>query len=145
MIFASGTPKAFDAQNQLIGVVQLYFLRALAVAAITLCLVYWAHLSGMTENGIGRFDLLSLEVRAAHSVLAFTLAFASLGLWFVSSWGIVLWLACSILQIAMYTVWSDVFGERPIGVALIVAILLIIAVLMTLSFLETRKRYLQGF
>lgn len=96
-----------------------YFLQVLAFICMGMALVYWAQLLGMTTDQARRFDLLDTNPRIVYTILVVTLPFAALGLWFKSSWGIVVWIGCSVLQIAMHALWADIYGEFRLRLAYI--------------------------
>jgi len=103
------------------------FLRILAVFCLVNALVYWAQLIGISGRNDLRFDELDANARMSYTALAVVLPFAGLGLWFTSSWGIAVWLASALTQIAMHSYWTALYGERPLLLASIALAAMVLA------------------
>lgn len=67
---------------------------------------------GTTET----FSDLSLPWRSAAVTLLFVDVFAAVGLWIGATWGPVIWAVALVVEVSMYTVFSDVFGSYPFRV-----------------------------
>lgn len=104
------------------------FLRLVAVICLLFGIQYWGMLTGYLLGGRARFDLLILPWRVAGAALAVLYPVAALGLWLAVSWGPVIWVLVAGGQVAMYTVWPQIFGfHMPIvamnaGIAVVFAI-----------------------
>lgn len=88
------------------------FLRLVAIVALLLGLQYWGLLVGVTDGGGGRFDLLNVPWRVAATALAVIFPVAGIGLWMTVSWGPVIWCIGALVQVAMYGIWSHIFGQN---------------------------------
>lgn len=115
------------------------FLRLVAVVCLFFGIQYWAMLTGFLLEGRARFDLLALPWRVAGAGLAVLYPVAALGLWLTVSWGPVIWVIVAGAQVAMYTVWPQIFGFHLPVVILNGAIALIFAILRISLVLQRRK------
>jgi hypothetical protein len=115
------------------------FLRLVALACLVFGIQYWAMLTGFLLEGRARFDLLSLPWRVAGSGLAVLFPVAALGLWLTVSWGPVIWVLVAGAQVAMYTVWPQIFGFHLAVVVLNAMIVVIFAIFRTALFLQRRR------
>ncbi len=115
------------------------FLRLVAVVCLFFGIQYWAMLTGFLLEGRARFDLLALPWRVAGSGLAVLYPVAALGLWLTVSWGPVIWVIVAGAQVAMYTVWPQIFGFHLPVVILNGAIALVFATLRITLLLQRRK------
>lgn len=91
----------------------VWFLRIMSVFAMISGLSYWVQLVGIAGDSLPRFDLLPVHWQVPCTVLAVLFPCASMGLWMLTSWGIVLWAAALMIEIAMYGIWSDTYSYRP--------------------------------
>lgn len=124
----------------------VWFLRFLGVVCLFGALNYWAQLTGFIDiSDDRRFDELSANARMSYTALALVLPFAGLGLWFQSSWGIVLWVSCVILQFCMYTLWDAIYGRNPVLLALIAAAAFILAGYLIWLTIQQRNARLSGY
>lgn len=124
----------------------VWFLRFLGIVCLIGALNYWAQLTGFIDiSDDRRFDELSASARMSYTALALVLPFAGLGLWFQSSWGIVLWVSCVILQFCMYTLWDTIYGRNPMLLALIAAAALILAGYLIWLAIQQREARLSGY
>lgn len=124
----------------------VWFLRFLGVICLGGSLIYWSQLIGFTlSEPARRFDLMPATGRMAYTSLALILPFAGLGLWFQSSWGIVLWIVCVVLQFCMYTLWSAEFGQNPVLLALISCAAIILAAYLIWLIIQRRNARLRGY
>lgn len=90
---------------------------------------------GMTMDG-SDFSDLSTAWRAAATTLVFVDLFAAVGLWIEATWGPVMWAVALVVEVAMYTVFSDMFGESTWRVLAHIAVFL---AFLVLSFLDWRR------
>lgn len=88
------------------------FLRMVALSCLVFGVQYWGMLSGYLLEGRARFDLLNLPWKVAGAGLSVLFPVAALGLWLTVSWGPVVWVIAAGAQVAMYTVWPDIFGAN---------------------------------
>lgn len=82
------------------------------------------------------FDSLSPAKRASAVTLLLVDLFAAVGLWVGAAWGPVMWAVALAVEVAMYTLFSHLFGSYPLRV--FVHGCLFIGFL-ALSFLEWRR------
>lgn len=119
----------------------VWFLRAMAVVAMVTGLSYWAQLVGLSNEQLPRFDLLPVHWQVPCVILAVLLPVASMGLWSLSSWGIVLWTVACVIQISIYGIWSDRYASRPeIVVALTGALAVLLGFIVILAVQRFRER-----
>ncbi len=122
-------------------IVFVWFLRLMAIIAMISGLSYWSQLTGIGSADLPRFDELPVHWQVPWVVLAVLLPCASMGLWMLTSWGVVLWAAASVLEIAVYGVWSDSYISRPTVVfGHIVALTLLAAILIVIALQRYRDR-----
>jgi hypothetical protein len=116
------------------------FLRMIAVSCFWFGLQYWGMLVGYTLEGRARFDLLSVPWQVAAPALAVLFPVASLGLWLVASWGVVLWVIAATIQILMYVIWWDVFGHNNVVPLLHLVVAALYVVFRVSLWLEERRK-----
>ncbi|MAZ15710.1 MAG: hypothetical protein CL535_05185 [Ahrensia sp.] len=122
-------------------IVFVWFLRLMAIIAMISGLSYWSQLTGIGGADLPRFDELPVHWQVPWGVLAVLLPCASMGLWMLTSWGVVLWVAASILEIAVYGVWSDSYISRPtVVIGHIVALTVLAAILVVIGLQRYRDR-----
>ena len=122
-------------------VVFVWFLRLMSIIAMISGISYWSQLTGIGNADLPRFDELPVHWQVPWVVLAVLLPCASMGLWMLTSWGVVLWAAASILEIAVYGVWSDSYLSRPMVVfGHIVALTVLAAILIVIGLQRYRDR-----
>ena len=88
-----------------------------------------------TPDGLTFADLSPARRSGAITLLLVDL-FASVGLWVGAAWGPVIWAVALVVEVSMYTLFSDLFGSYPIRVA--IHSLLFVGFL-ALSFAEWRR------
>lgn len=101
-------------RQSLLEILFVIFLRLVAVSCFAFGMVYWGKLVGFSDGGAMRFDLMTAPWKVAASTLAVLFPVAALGLWHSVSWGPVLWFMAATGEVAMYNVWPELFGQRPI-------------------------------
>lgn len=111
MVTLSGEMK--EQRQSVVQTVFVWFLRAMAAVAMIAGLSYWAQLIGLSNNTLPRFDLLPVHWQVPCVILAVLLPVASMGLWMLTSWGIVLWTAACLIEISIYGVWAGSYMPRP--------------------------------
>ena len=82
------------------------------------------------------FSDLSTAWRAAATTLVFVDLFAAVGLWVEATWGPVMWAVALVVEVSMYTIFSDLFGESTWRV---LAHVVVFVVFLVLSFLDWRR------
>lgn len=88
----------------------IWLLRIVSMVLLAFSTGYWAKLTGIADNNI-RFDTISTEWKVAATTLVVLQPVASLGLWGGWRWGVVLWIFIAIIEVTMYGVYSDIFGQ----------------------------------
>ncbi|KPF56088.1 MAG: hypothetical protein KJ981_12220 [Alphaproteobacteria bacterium] len=116
------------------------FLRVVALSCLWFGLQYWALLVGYSQNGLGRFDLLSTPWRVAATGLAVVFPVAALGLWVAGSWGPVMWLLAAGGQMLMFTVWPEIFGRNTLAVTMHSVVFVVFVVFRLALWLEGRHK-----
>jgi hypothetical protein len=112
------------------------FLRLVALGCLFMAFKLWASLIGYLDGGVGRFDLLSADIKAADASLAVLYPVAAIGLWLRGAWGPVIWTAASALQVAMHQGFPQIFGQDhlkmlSIGVTALVYLVLRLVVIFS--------------
>jgi hypothetical protein len=95
------------------------FLRAVALACLLYAVRIWGELTGYSQGGRMRFDLLGSDMMAVKASLAVLYPVAAVGLWLKGAWGPVIWSAASGLELVMYQGFPQIFGAHPMKVATI--------------------------
>lgn len=118
----------------------VFFMRMIAATCFWFGMQYWAMLVGYSLEGRARFDLLDLPWRVIAPALAVLFPVASLGLWLAVPWGAVLWTMAAIIQILMYVVWPEIFGENHLVPLLNVLVASLYVVFRLALWLEGRRK-----
>ncbi|MCX8998981.1 DUF6163 family protein [Rhizobiaceae bacterium BDR2-2] len=132
---SNGPPK-----NTMTETLFVVFLRMVAISCFWFGMQYWALLVGYSGGGGARFDMLDPAWRAACVSLAVVFPIAALGLWLVVSWGPVIWACAALVQVLMYTVWRDIFGNNLTVPIMHAVILCVYALFRIALFLERREK-----
>jgi hypothetical protein len=90
-----------------------------------------------TPDGLSFADLTPAKRSAAITLLLVDL-FASVGLWVGAAWGPVMWAVALAVEVAMYTVFSELFGSYPLRVLVHSCLFL---GFLAVSFVEWRRAY----
>jgi Family of unknown function (DUF6163) len=98
--------------------------RLLGLVALGLSLTEFARLVGIGGLDPSRFDLMPVAWRVAATMLAVFYAAAGFGLWQVTNWGFAVWAFAGLAQIAMHTLYSNVFGVNFSVVAVLVLLII---------------------
>lgn len=117
-----------------------WFHRAVALFGLLCGLFYWARLIGINDGPEWRFDLMSVHWQVASVTLAVLFPFAASGLWMVTSWGAVIWFLGAAIEIGIYAGFPELFGSRPVLVAVHILIASAYGGLRTALFLRRRQR-----
>jgi Family of unknown function (DUF6163) len=89
----------------------------------------------LTPDGLAFADLEPTKRAGAVTLLVVDL-FASVGLWIGAAWGPVMWAVAFAIEVAMYTLFSDLFGSYPLRV-FVHAVLF--AGFLAVTFMEWRR------
>lgn len=118
-----------------IATIRVMYVRVLSLVFMTLGLYQWAVLLGAIPTSRPDFFTLSLQAQAV--ILFFMVAnlVASIGLWMMATWGIVVWFAAAGTRIVRHTVFAASLGWLPVATSIEV---LLIAGYLVLVILETR-------
>ncbi len=94
----------------------VYYLMGVAILLLGAGLVRAGLILGITPTGES-FETMNLSARTGAVVLVFVDLFAAVGLWIRAIWGPLMWAVAVIVETAMYTALSDLFGAHPARVA----------------------------
>lgn len=130
---ASGTGERFVRTGM------LWLQRIAGLALFAIGVGYWVRLVGVFPGPNWRFDLMSVEWRAAASMLAVLCPVAGVGLWMASSWGVVVWVLVATVEIVMHTALRRTFGGFAAEPALLVAGLVLFAMLRFARWVQRRR------
>ncbi|MFK8251406.1 DUF6163 family protein [Ancylobacter terrae] len=103
----------------------LLYLRVLAGFLLLKTVYSWLLICGVFDGSTSRFEMLSTGAQAAVIWAAIMNPVAAVGLWLGAAWGVVLWLATTLVQVII-NAWTP----EGIGSQFIVAgfeVLLVIA------------------
>jgi hypothetical protein len=94
----------------------LIYMRVVGVLLLLAGLARACQVLGiMTPEGLGFADLEPTERAGAVTLLLVDL-FAAVGLWIGAGWGPVMWAVAFAIEVAMYTLFSELFGSYPLRV-----------------------------
>ncbi len=113
----------------------IIYLRAVALLLLAAGLARAALILGITSDGQD-FSTLAPAWRAGATTLTLVDLFAAVGLWIGAAWGPVMWAVALAIEVAMYTLFADLFGSYPLRVA---AHGELFAAFLVLSFLDWRS------
>jgi hypothetical protein len=88
------------------------FLRIVGAYCLLFGVFYWIRLIGFFPGPLWRFDTMPVEWQVAAVTLAALYPVAGIGLWMTASWGPVIWFICAAIEIVMYGMMGNVFGNR---------------------------------
>ena len=111
------------------------YLRAVSLLLLTAGLARACEILGITPDGSDFSDLMPHWRAAAAGLLLIDL-FAAVGLWVGAAWGPVMWAVALAVEVAMFTVFSDLFGAAPVRVVVHSAFY---AGYLALAFLDWRR------
>ena len=100
--------------NLILGKAFVFLLRFVALVLIGLSLSYWLRAIGYFDGPDFRFDTMPTYWKVVSSLLCVLLPVAALGLWGPSSWGVVLWIITVAIELVMYGVYPELFGQKDI-------------------------------
>lgn len=117
----------------------MWFMRVVSAYCLLFGILYWIRLIGFYPGKLFRFDLMPVHWQIAASALAVLFPIAAAGLWMLASWAPVIWFLCAAGEIAMYVVFPQYFGERPLIVFSHVAVALLYVALRLVIHLQNRQ------
>ena len=117
----------------------VWFQRIIAGYCLLFGILYWIRLIGIYDGPLWRFDLMPLHWQVAAVVLATLFPFAAIGLWMLASWGPVIWVICAVTEIAMYSIFPDLYGHRLLIVVSHLVVALFYTAFRLLMFWQTRR------
>jgi len=117
----------------------IIYLRAVALLLLAAGLARAALILGITSDGQD-FSTLAPAWRAGATTLILVDLFAAVGLWIGAAWGPVMWAVALAIEVAMYTLFADLFGSYPLRVA---AHGVLFAAFLVLSFLDWRSELVE--
>ena len=80
--------------------------------------IEWAAIIGLVPVGSAAFGDQSAAWQIATINLAVSYLVAAVGLWMLTTWGIVIWIYATASVISMYTVFAGTFGIDLLAIAL---------------------------
>ena len=112
-----------------------YYLMGVAILLLGAGLMRAGLILGITPTGES-FETMDVSGRAGAITLVFLDLFAAVGLWIRAVWGPVMWAVAVIVETAMYTLLSDLFGSHPLRVAVHCVL---IGIYLVLAAVELRR------
>ena len=117
----------------------VWFQRIIAAYCLLFGILYWIRLIGVYDGPLWRFDLMPLHWQMAAVTLAALFPFAAIGLWMLASWGPVIWVICAVTEIAMYSLFPDLYGHRLLIVVSHLVVALFYTAFRLLMFWQKRR------
>jgi hypothetical protein len=111
------------------------YLRAVALLLLAAGLVRACQILGITPDGRD-FSDLAPQWRAAAAGLLLIDLFAAVGLWLGAAWGAVMWAVALAVEVAMHTLFADLFGANPVRIGVHS---LFFAIYLALAFIDWRR------
>ncbi len=118
------------------------FNRLLGLVALGFAILAMARLIGFPGLSPSRFDLMPVEWRTVTTTLTILYAAAGFGLWQLTRWGLIIWIAACLIQILMHTLFSQYFGLNRQLIIIITILLSTYSVFWFYVYLGKRKRAL---
>jgi hypothetical protein len=116
--------------------VVVIYMRVVALLLLAAGLARACQVLGILTPDALTFENLTAAKRASAVTLLLVDLFAAVGLWVGAAWGPVMWAVALAVEVAMYTLFSHLFGSYPLRV-LIHACLFI--GFLVLTFVEWRR------
>ena len=111
------------------------YLRFVALLLLAAGLVRACQILGITPDGRDFSDLVPAWRAGAAGLLLVDL-FAAVGLWVGAAWGSVMWAVALAVEVAMYTLFAEMFGSQPLLVAVHAGLF---AIFLALAFADWRR------
>lgn len=86
------------------------FLKVVALFFIAFAIRHWLLAIGYPRTDV-RFDIMVLEWQMAIAVLSIAQPIVAVGLWSSVNWGFVIWAVTVAIEVYMYLMRPDLFGE----------------------------------
>jgi uncharacterized membrane protein (DUF2068 family) len=115
------------------------YVRIVAIISLLLGLNDASRLLGVSTGAQSPIDLLGVTGFVWLSVFALAQLFASVGLWIRASWGAVLLVGATVLELGMYLMGNHDIQMSAIGFAVRLVLLVSIVLVLVLS-LRFRER-----
>jgi hypothetical protein len=110
------------------------YVRIVAIIALLLGLSDAARLLGVSEGSRSPIDILGVTGFVYLSVFALSRLFAAVGLWIRASWGAVLLVGATGLELGMYLIGNRDVQMTALGFAVRLVLLISIVLIFVLSF-----------
>ena len=127
-------------ERTLIRTLTVCLCRIAGMALFVMGLVYWVRLIGIFDGPLWRFDLMPVWWRFAAPTLAVLYPVAGIGLWLLASWGSVIWVLLTLVEIIMHLGFPQLFGGDLMPVALNLTGLMLLAILRIIAYLDERRQ-----
>jgi hypothetical protein len=112
------------------------YLRVVAMLLLIVGLARACQILGIVPQGAETFADLTPAVRAGATTLLLVDLLAAVGLWIGAAWGPVMWAVALIVEVVMYTLFTDTFGSYPVRVLVHASLFL---GFLALTFVEWRR------
>lgn len=103
--------------------VLVWFMRAVAAMWLAKGLMHWSLVLGLGDSARSHFADMPPLTQAASVGFAVLDLVAAVGLWMVSAWGGVIWVAAAVLHAGLDMLHPEVFGHQASFVAAVLALL----------------------
>ena len=119
----------------------VWLCRLCAVAMFAMGLFCWVRLVGVFDGPLWRFDLMPLQWRMATPALAVLYPVAGVGLWMLTSWGVVVWVVVALAEAFMaFALPAGLAADRAIVLSHVGALSLLLVLRVLGWFLERRAK-----
>jgi hypothetical protein len=115
------------------------YVRIVAIIALLLGLIDAARLLGVSDGSRSPIDILGVTGFVYLAIFALSRLFAAVGLWIRASWGAVLLVGATGLELGMYVMRNPNVQMTPLGFAVRLVLLISIILIFVLS-LRMRER-----
>jgi hypothetical protein len=115
------------------------YRRVVALLLLAAGLARACQILGITPDGAD-FSDLAPAWRTGAATLLLVDTFAAVGLWIGAAWGPVMWAVALVVEVSMYTMFSDLFGYYPLRIVVHGALFL---VFVALAALDWRRQALE--
>ncbi|ODT70880.1 MAG: hypothetical protein ABS75_10690 [Pelagibacterium sp. SCN 63-23] len=116
------------------------YVRIVALVALLLGLNDAARLLGVSLGATSPISAMGLSAFVFLAVFSLARLFAAVGLWIKASWGAVLLIGATVLELGLYVAGNPDIRMSAIGFAMRVVLLAAILVIFALSFRLTRAQ-----
>jgi hypothetical protein len=115
----------------------VYFLRAMAVVAMTKGLYHWAAICGFLGRDAVPFESQTLGWQTATVYFAVIELVAAVGLWLATPWGAVVWLTTVLSMAVVELMFPRIYGG---GIGVVFIELLLLGAYLGLAWMAARER-----